>query len=75
LVLVSADESGYPFCRSLARQALAQGISAFHAPSARRDGGVCVPVFMQEALSNHRSKHFVMFAVRNGQIEHEKVGG
>jgi RES domain len=73
--LVSADESGYPFCQSLARQALAQGISAFHAPSARHDGGVCVPVFMQQALSNHRSGHFVMFAARNGQIEHEKVGG
>jgi RES domain len=71
--LVSADESGYPFCQSLARQALAQGISAFHAPSARRDGGVCVPVFMRRALSNHRSGHFVKFAARNGQIEYEKV--
>jgi hypothetical protein len=75
--LVSADESGYPFCRSLARQALAlaQRISAFHAPSARRDGGICVPVFMQQALTNHSSGYFVMFAARNGQIKHERVGG
>jgi hypothetical protein len=72
--LVSADESGYPFCQSLARQALTQGISAFHAPSARRDEGVCVPVFIQQALSNHRSGCFVMFAARNGQIEHQKIG-
>jgi hypothetical protein len=73
--LISADESGYPFCQSLARQALTQKISAFHAPSARRAGGVCVPVFIQQALSNHRSKYFVMFAARNGQIEHEKIDG
>jgi hypothetical protein len=73
--LVSVDESGYPFCRSLARQALTQGIFALHAPSARRNGGVCVPVFIQQALSNHRSGDFVKFAARNGQIEHEKIGG
>jgi hypothetical protein len=73
--LVSADESGYPFCQSLARQAHVQGISAFHAPSARHNGGVCVPVFMQQALSAHRPGHFLRFAARNGQIEHEKVGG
>jgi hypothetical protein len=73
--LVSADESGYPFCQSLARQALTQKISAFHAPSARRDEGVCVPVFIQQALSNHRSGYFLMFAARNGQIEHQKIGG
>jgi hypothetical protein len=73
--LVSADESGYPFCQSLARQALTQKISAFHAPSARRDGGVCVPVFIQQALSNHRPGYFVMFAARNGQIEHKKIDG
>lgn len=72
--LVSADERGYPFCQSLARQALTQKISAFHAPSARREGGVCVPVFSQQALSNHRSGYFIMFAARNGQIEHEKIG-
>jgi hypothetical protein len=71
--LVSADESGYPFCQSLARQALTQDIVAFHAPSARREGGICVPVFVQRALSNYRSGYFIMFVTRNGQIEHQKV--
>ena len=71
--LVSADESGYPFCRSLARQARMQGISAFHAPSARRKGGVCVPVFLINALSKHRSHHFISFTARDGQVEYERV--
>jgi RES domain len=68
--LVSSDESGYPFCQSLARQARALGIAAFHTPSARLPGGICVPVFIQETLSNHRSEHFVTFFARNGQIEY-----
>ena len=71
--LVSADESGYPFCQSLARQARTQGISAFHAPSARRKGGVCVPVFTKDALSNHRSRHFMTFTARDGRVEYERV--
>jgi hypothetical protein len=68
--LVSSDESGYPFCQSLARQARAQAIAAFHTPSARRRGGICVPVFAQETLSNHRSERFVTFFAQNGQIEY-----
>lgn len=72
--LVSTDEGGYPFCQSLARQARTQGISAFNAPSARRKGGVCVPVFTKDALSNHRSHHFMTFTTRDGQVEYERVG-
>jgi hypothetical protein len=71
--LISADESGYPFCQSLARQARTQDIAAFHAPSARRIGGVCVPVFKQDALREHQPRHFIAFSMQDGQLTQKQV--
>jgi hypothetical protein len=68
--LVSVDQSGYPFCQSLARQARERNSLAFHAPSARHDGGVCVPVFARRSLSNHTAREYITFRVHNGQVEH-----
>jgi hypothetical protein len=52
--LVSKTESGYPFCQALAQTARSSGIEAFHALSARRDGGICTPVFSHPTLANPR---------------------
>ena len=52
--LVSKTESGYPFCQALARTARSSGIEAFHTPSARRNGGICTPVFSHSSLANPR---------------------
>lgn len=52
--LVSKTESGYPFCQALAQTAKGSGVEAFHAPSARRNGGICTPVFSHPALANAR---------------------
>jgi hypothetical protein len=47
-----ATNEGYQFCRSLGREAVARSKDAFRTPSARRSGGVCVPVFRREALGD-----------------------
>ena len=49
--LVSQTESGYPFCQRLGRGAKEKNIDAFYTPSAREEGGTCVPVFTETALS------------------------
>jgi hypothetical protein len=52
--LVSPTEQGYPFCQRLAASARADHVDGFVTPSARRQGGVCAPVFVLDALSNPR---------------------
>ena len=52
--LVSSTTSGYPFCQSLANEAREIGVDGLHAPSARRPGGVCVPVFSEQAIGGHK---------------------
>ena len=52
--LVSETESGYPFCQALAQTARSSDIDAFHAPSARRGGGTCSPIFSHLAVANPR---------------------
>lgn len=52
--LVSKTEDGYPYCQALARAARSAAIDALHAPSARREGGICSPVFSRHTLGNPR---------------------
>ncbi len=49
--LVSESDEGYPFCQSLGLNAAERGIQGFLTPSARRQGGVCAPVFDHQSLS------------------------
>ena len=48
--LTSKDESGYPKCRQLAEDARNRSVNALRTPSARQQGGTCVPVFDRVAL-------------------------
>ena len=49
--LVSQTADGYPFCQHLGRTAKEKNIDAFYTPSARKEGGICVPIFTETALS------------------------
>jgi len=50
--LVSQTKAGYPFCQRLGKKAKQENIDAFYTASARNEGGACVPVFTETALSN-----------------------
>jgi RES domain-containing protein len=47
----SIDESGYPYCQSLARQALNLSAQLLRAPSVRHTGGHCTPIFDKGAVA------------------------
>ena len=49
---LTGDNSAYPQCQELAREARNSGADAMLCPSARRPGGSTVPVFVQQVLSN-----------------------
>ncbi len=44
------EESGYPYCQSLAIQCHDQGAQLLRAPSARREQGVCTPIFDRKII-------------------------
>ena len=48
--LISDD---YTFCNGLGKEAHAEGLGAFLAPSAQNAGGTTVPAFLEETLSGH----------------------
>jgi RES domain len=51
-LLVHPDtERSYLFCNRLGAEAVAEGLDGLYAPSARRQGGTCMPVFRRGALS------------------------
>lgn len=50
--LISQTGDGYPFCRSIAAEAIPAGYDALRTPSARHPGGICIPVFTEPTLSN-----------------------
>ncbi len=66
--LVSPDESGYPFCREVARQAVEAGIDSLHAPSARRPGGTCVPVFTKGTVTDPERRRTVEFSMEGTAV-------
>jgi RES domain-containing protein len=52
--LTSKDESGYSYCQSLAQYFLKQGGKSLRAPSARHEGGICVPIFAIEVVKKDK---------------------
>jgi hypothetical protein len=71
--LVSQTEAGYPFCQALGLSARASKIDAFHTTSARRNGGICSPVFSRPALANPRSISSVVFVTDSGGLKYERL--
>ncbi len=71
--LVSASDAGYPFCQKLATAARDEGIEGLHAPSARRSGGVCVPIFFEKAISHPAISSTVRLSIAGTVIEHEEI--
>lgn len=55
-------QKAYPFCNSLAAAAVAEGLDALYAPSARHAGGTCVPVFRRVALTNANVRELFAFS-------------
>ncbi len=70
--LTSKDETGYPFCRELAKSAVAEGLDGFLTTSARADGGTCVPVFTRRTLSNPAVECVYRTSNRGGRVEFHK---
>lgn len=71
--LISATDSGYPFCQKLAREARGV-VDGLHAPSAREKGGTCVPVFRREALFDFRITYRCRFVKQSsGEIDFERL--
>ena len=70
--LVSTTNTGYPFCQSVALEALEKGIEGLYTPSARNLEGTCVPVFQRNSLSGPRirARYIVEFDI-NGPIFRE----
>ena len=66
--LVSDAEDGYPFCQALALEAVEHDIAGFLAPSARHDGGTCVPIFFRTALSEPEIRTRVRATVSAGDV-------
>ncbi len=61
--LVSETKPGYPFCQSLALEAVEYGVEGFLTASARNDGGTCVPVFARPALFGPTIRHGVALSI------------
>ena len=71
--LVTKTEAGYPFCRSLAKEAAAKGMDALYTRSARALNGTCVPVFSETTLHNPATAGRFRFYADQGQSRHEKL--
>jgi hypothetical protein len=71
--LISASSAGYPFCQQLASMARLDGIDAFYAPSARHEGGVCVPVFYRHALTEPQITGSLRFYSEGPAVTYERI--
>jgi hypothetical protein len=71
--LISASNSGYPFCQELAAAARQDGIDALYAPSARHSGGICVPVFHAHVLSSPQITGSLRFLLNETAFDHEMI--
>jgi hypothetical protein len=71
--LVSPTEAGYPFCRRLAKAAVAQRVDAFYTRSARDAYGTCVPIFNRTSITNPQSLARFRFFAEMGQSRHERL--
>jgi hypothetical protein len=71
--LISPTSAGYVFCQQVADEARLV-VSGLHAPSARHQGGVCVPVFVRQSLSQSHRLHFGRFVINSdGTVEFLRV--
>jgi hypothetical protein len=48
------EESGYPYCQDIANQCRDKGAQLLRAASARRDKGICTPIFDRTAIKKDR---------------------
>ena len=71
--LTSRTNAGYPYCQALGLEAVELGIDGFLAPSARRQGGTCVPVFSRAALSEPRVGYSCRATVQSGSVVFEEA--
>lgn len=66
--LISKDESGYSYCRNLAKRAVELGHDAFLTPSARAEDGTCVPVFNRSSLSHADTSGTYCATIRDTRV-------
>lgn len=71
--LVSETKEGYPFCQELGLQAVQREIDGFTTPSARNNGGVCVPIFTRGSLTKPTVKHQVKLIVSTTKVEFQQL--
>ncbi|MYA87768.1 MAG: RES family NAD+ phosphorylase [Boseongicola sp. SB0662_bin_57] len=67
--LTSNTSAGYPYCQSLAHEAVARGHDGFLTASARKPDGTCVPVFKRTALSEPRAGNGFLATIRGGRVQ------
>ena len=67
--LISETKEGYPFCQKLGAQAIEREIDGFVTPSARNNGGTCLPVFARSSLSEPTVKLQVKLIISPTEIE------
>ena len=66
--LVSLEDDGYPFCQSLALQAVKTGIAGFLTVSARHGRGTCAPIFSHASLSEPKVRSTVRAIVSKSGV-------
>lgn len=71
--LVSQSDEGYPFCQAIALQAKTEKIDALHAPSARRRGGVCVPIFTISSVTKPEISQRLRFISDGTSLYHQML--
>ncbi len=71
--LVSPTDAGYPFCQALALEAMEAGHHALRAPSARAQGGKCVPIFYRDNVSDISAEERLSFVRENAELAVRRV--
>ena len=71
--LTSETKDGYPFCQELGRMANINDIDGFFTPSARKEGGTCVPVFSKSAVSNPKFVCKYQMTISNGTSKFQQL--
>ena len=66
----------YDLCNRMGRFARDQSIGLFRTPSARKDGGICVPVFSEDAIQSDcfQYDYYLTFELNSAVITIEKRG-
>ena len=66
--LTAPGDESYPACWEIAVAAKAMEADGLHAPSARRPGGVCVPVFVRSTISEPGLRSRVMYSRSGNRV-------